>query len=276
MNDEKKVGKIMELNTNNTLLCIRVKENQLKIISELDNSRFKRFETIKGITGEIVQFKFYDINRLAVLLKNGIVLFYELYFKSHKLINKRVINIDSEIEKVDCFDICNRKQFLVVCISSKEYSSLKKMQIYTFDISNSDIILASERDFSKYLALGDTPSFSPTNKKMRLEEYQSHQTTNTEISQNRNKYGDPNTPNSFSCVYIDHYKDAKPVIVAYQKNAPFGLFIGIFTGLKIEEIRFYSGYHTYQCHQASHFEGSYYSLGEANMMKSLKIINTNF
>lgn len=271
----------MELNTNKSLMCIRVKKNQLKIVTDLNNPRFKRFESIKGIDGEIIQFKFYDENKLAVLLKTGFVIFYELFLKSHKILNKVKLTIDTEIEKVDCFDICKRTQFLVVCTSSIEYSDLRKMQIYSFNMATSELVLTSERDFSRYLAIGDTPSFSPAKKQnnANLEDYNSAQTFQTSksvISENRNKYGAPNTENCFSCVYVDHYKDAKPVIVAYQKNAPFGLFIGIFTGIKIEEIRFYSGFHSYPCYQASCYEGTYYSLGEANMMKTMKIINTNF
>lgn len=267
----------MELNTNKSLMCIRVKDNKLKIITNLNSARFKRFESIKGIMGNIVQFKFYDENKLAVILSNGFINFYEVFQKSHKLLNRVKLKTDPEIEKIDCFNFCKRKQFLVLCTSSKEYSSLRKMQLYNFNANNSELIFTSERDFSRYLAIGDTPSFSPT-KKLNPEysSIQTFQTSKTEVNQNQNKYGEPNTANGFSCVYIDHYKDAKPVIVAYQKNSPFGLFIGIFTGMKIEEIRFYSGYHSYHCYQASHHEGTYYSFGEANMMKTLKIINTNF
>lgn len=272
--DEKRIGKVMELNSNSTLMCIRVKDNQLKVITDLDNSRFRRFETIKGIEAPIVQFKFYDENKLAMVLDNGVLLLLEIYHKSHRLIKRFQLKVETEIEKIDCFDICRRKQFIVICTSSREYSSLKKMQVYSFDASTSEIILASERNFARYLALGDTPSFSST-KKSYEEEYSSHQTAMSVVNKSRNKYGEPDSANNFSCVYIDCYKDAKPVIVAYQKDAPYGLFIGIFTGIKIEEIRYYKNYHTYPCYQASYFNDVYYSLGEANMMKTLKIINTN-
>lgn len=264
----------MELNSNSTLMCIRVKNNQLKIITDLANSRFKRFETIRGIEDSIVQFKFYDENKLAVVLDNGILLLLEIYQKSHRLIKRFQLKVEPEIEKIDCFDICARKQFIVICTSSREYSSLRKMQLYSLDPATSEIIIASERNFARYLDLGDTPSFSPT-KKLNEEEYSSYQTAKSIVNKLKNKYGHPDSANNFSCVYIDCYKDAKPVIVAYQQEAPYGLFIGIFTGLKIEEIRYYRNYHTYPCYQASQSQGIYYSLGEANMMKTLKIINTN-
>ena len=89
------------------------------------------------------------------------------------------------------------------------------------------------------------------------------------------RYGRAGSPNFFSSVHVRCYKDAKPVIVAFQKNEPYGMFCGIFTGSGIEEIKFFEKYHSYRNYDASWFDNNFFSLGNAGEMKVLRLVNVN-
>ena len=129
---------------------------------------------------------------------------------------------------------------MAVATSLEDTGSLSRILLYSFDSQSFELSLVSEKDFSQ-----------------------------------NEKYGFGES-NFFESIHIDLYKDAKPLIVAYQQSGPRGVFAGIFTGERIEEINYYPNYHSYNCFGAKFQNESYHSFGAKDSMRVLSLVNANF
>lgn len=313
------VGRIMILDKSETLLCIKTSPRSLKVITNLDSMKYKKFCTIDfPDLANIIEMKLVRSGVLAILGEKGNPLksvhkpksfsgmkatyvtgLQQQKIKKDSMISageltstplKRLPSEDSNLapgqewmqqgqefvlrfvefgqsvfkecgsyqfeldsdEKIDCMSICQRGKFVVAATSSQSQDNLKRLIVLEIDSLTFEALKVFEKCFGNIE--------STDGKNLNLE---------------NSPYGPATSPNFFSSVYIDYYKEGRPVIVAYQQNSPRGVFVGVCKDGSIQEVNFYYSYHSYSCYGAKWTEEGYVSFGERDAMKILGLVNVS-
>ena len=269
---------ILTVSQNERLMCVQVKPNKLKVISDLTKERYTRVQslTLDFKEGQITSFEFFEANKLLIITSAGKAVFVEVFKGSKRLLAQQNLDVVSSFEKVDCAAFCKRKQFLALATSTVETSSLSKLQLYRFDRATNKLLLASEVDFRDGLEVEDTPSFNGGRKANSVTS--SERGRQIERMEAYERYGKLESRSYFGKVVIARYKNAMPIITAFQRFGSRGVFTGVFDGKGIQEVCFRAEYHASDCYPGGVdcYEGKVFSFGGEDGIRVLELLDTNF